>query len=500
MPDAADHPSVSIKKAYKFNVPSWLMPALLILLGFVLRLIQVGRASFWYDEVGQVIAANQHSLQGMFDMIRGHAMAMPLDYIVTRIMSLLGSNEALLRLPSVIWSTLSLVMLYLLAKQLADREAALVALLLAVIWPVNIHYAQEVRFYAALGFFYLLSNLLLFLFLDTRRRKWWILFIIFGVVGAYFHPYVLLAGINGFFAWLVSPKYRQNKSHFVLLSLVAAGLIQLALFWPGFVYFGEQDKFSFPLFGYESLMLAMGRGFGWLAFPYSSGSTPFGIYEFFIVFLGMMALVTVLRKRSERFNLLGYSLGTGIQVGVILLADWFKGYWFLYRQIIHLAPLTFILLGTSVVEIVGYVKLRFPGSKLSRTAWIGIFAMLVAILQIPSVVNFYSWEKANGDQIVRFISETRPTPDKICVIPAYEKKVYEYYFQKIDRSTYLPLLAGCEWLDLTSKINDNVFVITPAVLTDEERKSLEDAGLVLRLSPKHPWITNNVVWGPPASP
>jgi hypothetical protein len=78
----------------------YLLTFIIILFGFCLRVYQLGNASFWNDEAGQALAATQTTISEMVTIIKSHAMAMPLDYFVTRIFSKLGTTEFILRFPS----------------------------------------------------------------------------------------------------------------------------------------------------------------------------------------------------------------------------------------------------------------------------------------------------------------------------------------------------------------------------------------------------------------
>src|SRR3990172_761207 len=179
------------------------LPLIIIfLIGLVLRFYRVGESSLWNDEAGQLLAALQPTFADMMEIIRSHAMAMPLDYLVTRIVSHFSISEGILRLPSVIWGTFTIPIIFLFARKLlcnlysGNRSALFLSLLLAVS-PIHIFYSQEMRFYSSLGFFYWLATYIMLLYIESPRMKLWIVMVLVLIIGELFHPFVLLSFVNG---------------------------------------------------------------------------------------------------------------------------------------------------------------------------------------------------------------------------------------------------------------------------------------------------------------
>ena len=144
---------------YRFGV------ALLTLLAFGLRLVQLGRDSLWYDETVSVYLAGQPAAELVAHTARD--IHPPLYYLLLRGWLLLGgyptghADPAGFRLEfmaawlSLIFGVLLIPLTLQWARRLGvgERVAALAAALLAVS-PLGIWYSQEVRMYtlgAALG-------------------------------------------------------------------------------------------------------------------------------------------------------------------------------------------------------------------------------------------------------------------------------------------------------------------------------------------------------------
>ena len=129
----------------------------LMLAGAVLRLIQLGGKSFWLDEAFSV-SMSQRSLLDLFRMVVRTDTHPPLYYLMLKIWLLFSQSEAWVRLPSAIFSILSIPLMYILVTSLYnDRRAGLLGAAILAFSPFHIWYAQEGRMYAVLTFFILAS-------------------------------------------------------------------------------------------------------------------------------------------------------------------------------------------------------------------------------------------------------------------------------------------------------------------------------------------------------
>jgi glycosyltransferase involved in cell wall biosynthesis len=143
-----------------------------ILIGAVLRFINLGRASFWYDELLQTnIAARDLPtiLSKMFENA-----AMPLDYFSTHLMLMFGQSEFWLRFPAAMWGLLTLPLMYQIGRRLFDRTIGLTAAGLLAVIGVHAFYSQEMRPYALLTFLATLSYYFLLRILHTGHTRYWI--------------------------------------------------------------------------------------------------------------------------------------------------------------------------------------------------------------------------------------------------------------------------------------------------------------------------------------
>lgn len=309
---------------------------IILLVGFGLRLHQLGNDSLWNDEAGVVLAALAPSIQDTIRIAKSHAMAMPLDYLVIRLVSKVGLHEFILRLPSAIFGTLTLAACYNLFQFIAKKPVALLAVLMLSLSPLHIMYSQEVRFYSSLLFFYYCStSLLLKAVLNPKRITKWALFALFCVIGAYFHIFVLLSVVNGFI-WILFRFRKQTLKDMTSCFLVSTLAICLAVL-PGYLYFGSQQKFNYPLLLWsDSLLKEIALGLGWCELPFVMRPNLGSVWYLLCMGLSLVGLVIVVRTFS--IGLITLLVSSVLQTFLVISADIAKGYWFVYRQLLFLHP------------------------------------------------------------------------------------------------------------------------------------------------------------------
>ncbi len=227
-----------------------------LLLALLLRVYRLDVQSLWYDE-----AVTAHvAAQGIAELTRWTAddIQPPLYYYVvagwTRVA---GNREWALRFPSVFCSTLTVVLIWGLARRLyggrSGRVAGLAAALLAALSPLYVYYAQEARMYAQLTFLGMLAGYALLRAVGgegaratqgrgaagwRRPAIWWATFVLASVAALYTHyfaAFLLLAfGIcvgAAFLPGLLRPESRGRAANH-LIAFVAAGGAIVVLYLP----------------------------------------------------------------------------------------------------------------------------------------------------------------------------------------------------------------------------------------------------------------------------
>jgi hypothetical protein len=129
-----------------------LLPAFIIIAGFVARLIPASRLFLNPDEALHNLLASQPSIGGAWAAALTNAHP-PLLILVLYYWRALGHSELWLRLPSVVAGTAACWLLYQWLKLITDRFTAFMGLLLAGFAPSLILLSAEIRQYALLLFF-----------------------------------------------------------------------------------------------------------------------------------------------------------------------------------------------------------------------------------------------------------------------------------------------------------------------------------------------------------
>ena len=370
-----------------------------LLLGFALRAYHLGHNQFWGDEGGQAWAAIQPSMSKMLETERNHAFAMPLDYIFSRFMSQINTNEGMMRIPSMIWGTLTIPLWFILTKKLIPGEkgniTGLLTMLMLSLSSIHIIYAQEMRFYSALGFFFTLSSILL---LETRQNpslRNWTYYIVITAVGIYFHPYAYLTLVfGGVFAihdiiadikHLSKATLQNERSVRFLIGLCSSAIILFLMFLPAYFYFRHSEhyldsgEFSSII---NTLLVGLGNWNGDVLWSQSN--------LYFYIFAGMILLGLIFALRNKQREILLFTLGGSGQIFIIIEANLIFHYFDAPRQLIHIAPILMIVASYGLCELLG--KIHQPHLQ-------GVTALCIACIigfsAFPKINSYYLTSKSN---------------------------------------------------------------------------------------------------------
>lgn len=146
---------------------------LIIVLGFGLRVYHLGQLGLGWNEDYTIIAARgilEHHVP-LFPSGILYPRAIPLSYIEAFLIQIFGFSEFIVRAPSVLFSTLSIGMVYLLGKKLLTPKVALLAALVMSLSDWEIIVGRTARMYSMLSFLYLLSIYLMFRITVEKQNK-----------------------------------------------------------------------------------------------------------------------------------------------------------------------------------------------------------------------------------------------------------------------------------------------------------------------------------------
>jgi mannosyltransferase len=140
---------------------------LIVLLGTFLRLYHIGAQSLGVDDTYSVWISKL-SLHDIVQITAAADVHPPLYYVLLHYwMAFLGTSELTIKLLSIIFGVLSIVVAYALGRRLLDVRAGLFCAFILAISAFNIRYSQEARMYSLLLLFTLLS---MYFFIRLTQR------------------------------------------------------------------------------------------------------------------------------------------------------------------------------------------------------------------------------------------------------------------------------------------------------------------------------------------
>lgn len=199
-----DKKIIIIKGKYLF------LPLIIILFGFILRLIPLLREEFWRDEASTFFISHNFSFR---DIFRGKVDPVHtfLYYFLIKIISHFNTSIVFLRAPSLIFGLANIFLVYKIAKLFNfNKFFGLITALLMAVSPAQIEYSWWARMYNMVLFFALFSLYSLFYYLRSEKKVWLLLFTLANILGFYtdysFFWYLLVLNLSSFLLFFKTKK------------------------------------------------------------------------------------------------------------------------------------------------------------------------------------------------------------------------------------------------------------------------------------------------------
>ncbi|MCK9368413.1 glycosyltransferase family 39 protein [Candidatus Dojkabacteria bacterium] len=234
-----------IKKFKKLITNPLFILSLIVVIGVVLRLLQINKTSFWYDEAftGDVLKL---SYKDMLTTIANDKVHPPLYYILVRSWTyIFGVTQIGIRSFSVFCGTLSILVSYILGKTFFDEKnrfpkTGLILALVVAVSPYFVTYSVEARAYS----FITLIGLSLIFFMvkwlkaekSNERLKYLGLSALFALILCFTH-YFQIIFLIAIFASVIIYKYvftqkGVNKKLLLLTIIILLTSLLVAWFLP----------------------------------------------------------------------------------------------------------------------------------------------------------------------------------------------------------------------------------------------------------------------------
>lgn len=402
----------------------WLLVPVL-LAAAMLRLADLDRTSFWYDE-----AVSWTQSSGSFaELIRlvANDNYPPLHNIVLWLtMPVLGDSETALRLPSALFGLGSVFLVYRLGAQLFRPRAGLLAAILLAFSPFHVWYSTEARMYAAFAFFGLLFLCLAATLLRRPGKGLFAATVLAGAAFLYCHIYAVFsfagAGLVALVLWARELKAAPFESvakaggRRLTLAMIASGL----LFLPWLVILAVRTSD------------VVGKGF-WIAYPdlaflkimakdMAGSLTVFGLLCALLLvpalgrFLGKSATASFYRRWPvwllSGFAVAPLMIAYGLSVTVQpILFD---------RYLIAAWPVFLLLVSAAVVTVS------------CRLLPLALVAVLGFLLYQPMVFTLFHKVRPDWRQVANVYLKERETKEKILLFKGFSAPALRYYVRDKD--------------------------------------------------------------------
>lgn len=369
---------------------------LMLLLASFLRLINITKRDFWYDEAFTGITIRDN-FSGMMKIITNDVHP-PLYYILVKYFSApFNYNVLSIRLFSAIFGVLCVVAVYFFAKELFDKKTALWTGFLSAIGPLVIQYSQEARMYSMYCFLVIMASYFFLKALKTNKKIFYLLWGFLWVIAILTHYMSLIFAPIFYFVfviWNFKPTESKSKKKIILhfakslapsinLALGYALAFLIFLPWiPNFLKNLSQTDFdwikpaSFSDIFYNIQMFLFGVPPGEMSAGMPSANAFYGVSQSTIliiltIFLTLVTTYLIFFKKEIRKTLIIASFSFGFMFIVYLLS--LAGeYYFIPRYLLPASYFLFVFLASWLARI----KFRYSFSLVIFYIFLLVFVIV----------------------------------------------------------------------------------------------------------------------------
>jgi uncharacterized membrane protein len=412
-----------------------LIVILILLFGFFLRFIRISSREIAYDDAFSYFLASK----SFPEIIQGTVADTmpPLYYFLLSIIEHISQRLWVLRSLNVVINMITIFLIFLIVKELFNKRAGYIAILLAAGSPFLIYHSQELRMYSVLLFGqvgYLFS--LIKLFKNDSNYKVWILFsIMFGTIALYSHN----LAISGLIACNFIIFLRKNLRNFYRLLFIQ--LLLLILFIPWMIYLPQQISKVQTAFwtvrpGLIEILQSILTLFGF---------APMKLWQMAIVIIIVfqnLVIVTIWMIKTKNYKLL-FLFIIGIASPALL-------FFISYIAIPVFVPRIFIL-STVIACMVMGVFIQSNWNQLIGKLSLLSF-LLIIVISLPEFYKYQSFPRSSFREATAFIQNVQ-IGEKIIL---HDNKLSYFPMMYYDNNLpqfYLADYKGTEndTLDLTSQ-------------------------------------------------
>ncbi len=419
---------------------------LITLLALTLRLINLD-SGLWYDEIRTLVESVRQPITDIVTVFPGdnqHTFFSILSHIS---ITLFGESAWSLRLPSLLFGTATVPMLYLFARQITGKTEAVAAALLLAVSYHHIWFSQSARGYAMLAFLALYSSWLLLKCLRTPTLSRFVLYGVVAATGIYTHASFVFVPI----------------SHFCICLFVLGIPAQYENLW---------QTWRAPLLGFFTAFLLCALLYAPTlsevreavvrqpAAAPSEATTAWALLELLrglkiglgnSIVLGLGALIFLLGTLSYvKRNLLAaasFFLPCALTIGAAIL---------LHRPIrprfLVFAAGFFVLVAIRGASVLGeQLQQRMQGVRMPHRSFALVLYALIAVASVATLPGLYRYPKQDYEGALHYL-ESAIQPDDQIVTAGGATFPYQRYYRKgwpgvesLQAMETLPSTTGSVW-------------------------------------------------------
>ena len=389
-------------------------------------LTNVNRIGLGYDELQSVTHANLPVVE-LLQSVKMHDPHPPLYYLQLHFWMYLGSSDFWLKSNSILWSVLTAVSLYVIARRIFDRRVAFLAGVFYSVSAFSISYSVEVRMYAFLMFLGVWVYYFTHQFIKRRDMIWAGLGLLLTQLAfLYSHGagFLIFASVLSYAILLVL--FREQDKVVNKNVLIYLGAIQLAIVF-----------FYLPwLFRAKTIYLAhmLAPGLRNLAFTFAQllFGTMIVLVEFQEYLLGfaiiLMLLISVVifinrKSRSLAIAFIFVPMAVTLAISYLVRPIWVT--WTL-AYIVPFICLGMAVFGADILSNISYTNIM-TAKRLAGLLFVGVLFLISLAGLIYQQYNYAPWSHLK--EAVGLVRQSAD-PSDIIFVPHY--RVYWgvrwYYF------------------------------------------------------------------------
>ena len=402
-----------------------LLPALIVILAWALRVCNLGSMSLWHDELGTLyyVYSDSSWLDTILKPLSLPTIPIPpLFFLIERVFATIGYDEFVLRFPSALAATATVPLVYALGRCWFGRRIALLGAFFLAIAPLHVRYAQEARSFAMLTFLSMLSLFLFWRALGSKKARWWLAFVAVTTANLYTHLFaafpwgaLILFG-GGLLLWRKRPdRFCFRGWHLVVATLAILLLLipLLPYIWKGLSSEKGLGTSAAPITGsldwnLDSLITFL-RLFG--------GESNTGAILYAVLFT--MGIVFLAWKRRDILAL----VLTWILLPLIALLSLPFAHRVLIRYLLFALPVYLMVAAYGLGSAIRHVE-RWFGSPSRATALRLITALGVALLllgmlvagSLPAIADLHAESRQNWRDATRLVQAVAQPGDTVWVL------------------------------------------------------------------------------------